>query len=198
MDISKKTNCTIDVAKAKVLISCAVTAQLICVFVFAYVSCWFSDAVPHIMKVIVSCFIIHHVLYYNKCVPFLVQERCHEKLQSRKVEDIAILGYLPYLMYLIKHILTASRKGKTFLLWPLVGSLIWVVSINYSSCIILRHFFMGIKDYVCQVFTHVLDLRGFSPIPIKLSRLVTFTAPPGCTESLLDALSKCLILQWNG
>ena len=28
-------NCTIHVAKTKVLISCAVTAQLICVFVFA-------------------------------------------------------------------------------------------------------------------------------------------------------------------
>ena len=34
--------CTISVAKTKALISCAVTAQLICVFVFAYVDCWFS------------------------------------------------------------------------------------------------------------------------------------------------------------
>ena len=31
----KKRNCTIPVAKTKVLISCAVTAQLICAFVFA-------------------------------------------------------------------------------------------------------------------------------------------------------------------
>ena len=31
-------------AKTKVLISCAVTAQLICVFVFAYANCWFSHA----------------------------------------------------------------------------------------------------------------------------------------------------------
>ena len=31
-------------AKTKTLISCAVTAQLICVFVFAYANCWFSDA----------------------------------------------------------------------------------------------------------------------------------------------------------
>ena len=28
--------------KTKALISCAVTAQLICVFVFAYANCWFS------------------------------------------------------------------------------------------------------------------------------------------------------------
>ena len=31
-------------AKAKALISCAVTAQLICVFVFAYANHWFSCA----------------------------------------------------------------------------------------------------------------------------------------------------------
>ena len=37
----KKRNCTIRVAKTKALISCAVTAQLICGFVFAYANCWF-------------------------------------------------------------------------------------------------------------------------------------------------------------
>ena len=35
-------------AKTKALISCAVTAQLICVFVFAYANCWFSHAQIHI------------------------------------------------------------------------------------------------------------------------------------------------------
>ena len=33
------------VSKTKMLLSCAVTARLICVFVFAYADCWFSDAV---------------------------------------------------------------------------------------------------------------------------------------------------------
>ena len=37
----KKRDCTIRVAKTKSLISCAVTAQLICVFVFAYAKCRF-------------------------------------------------------------------------------------------------------------------------------------------------------------
>ena len=41
-------NCTIRVAKTKALISCAVTAQLICVFVFAYANCWFSHAKAHL------------------------------------------------------------------------------------------------------------------------------------------------------
>ena len=40
----KKRYCTIQVAKAKALISFAVTAKLICVFVFAYANCWFSHA----------------------------------------------------------------------------------------------------------------------------------------------------------
>ena len=35
-------DCTIYVAKTKVLISCAVTEQLICVFVFAYAKSRFS------------------------------------------------------------------------------------------------------------------------------------------------------------
>ena len=34
--------------KPKVLISCAVTAQLICGFVFAYANCCFSHAADHI------------------------------------------------------------------------------------------------------------------------------------------------------
>ena len=41
----KKRNCTIRVAKTKALISFAVTAKLICAFVFAYAGCWFSHAV---------------------------------------------------------------------------------------------------------------------------------------------------------
>ena len=43
----KKRNCTIQIAKTKVLISFAVTAKLICVFVFAYADCWFSHEVNH-------------------------------------------------------------------------------------------------------------------------------------------------------
>ena len=36
--------CIIRAAKAKALISFAVTAKLICAFVFAYADCWFSHA----------------------------------------------------------------------------------------------------------------------------------------------------------
>ena len=47
----KKRNCTIRVAKTKTLISFAVTAKLICVFVFAYAlaDCWFSQDEAHII-----------------------------------------------------------------------------------------------------------------------------------------------------
>ena len=37
------------VAKMKALISFAVTAKLICVFVFAYAKCWFSHDAAHIL-----------------------------------------------------------------------------------------------------------------------------------------------------
>ena len=44
------------VAKTKALISCAVTAQLICAFGFAYADCWFFYAVVQI--VFTSCPIV--------------------------------------------------------------------------------------------------------------------------------------------
>ena len=42
-------NSTIRVAKTKALISFAVTAKLICVFVFAYADCWFYHEVAHMI-----------------------------------------------------------------------------------------------------------------------------------------------------
>ena len=45
----KRSNCTMRVAKTKALISFAVTAKLICAFVFAYADCWFSHAAAHIL-----------------------------------------------------------------------------------------------------------------------------------------------------
>ena len=44
---SSKRDCTIPVAKTKALISCAVTAQPICVLVFAYAKSWFSHNEAH-------------------------------------------------------------------------------------------------------------------------------------------------------
>ena len=41
------------VAKTKALISFAVTAKLICVFVFAYADCWFSHVMAHMYVVVV-------------------------------------------------------------------------------------------------------------------------------------------------
>ena len=39
-------------AKTKTQISCAVSAQLICTFDFAYAICWFSDAVAQIFQIL--------------------------------------------------------------------------------------------------------------------------------------------------
>ena len=47
-ELRKKKNCTIPVAKTKALISFAVTAKLICAFVFAYAKIWFSHDAAHI------------------------------------------------------------------------------------------------------------------------------------------------------
>ena len=55
LGFKKKRHCTIYGAKTKALISRAVTARLICGFVFAYADCWFSYAAAHIAY---YCFII--------------------------------------------------------------------------------------------------------------------------------------------
>ena len=47
--VKQRRNCTIRVAKTKALISFAVTAKLICVFVFAYADCWFSHGAAHLL-----------------------------------------------------------------------------------------------------------------------------------------------------
>ena len=51
----KETNCTIRIAKIKALISFAVTAKLICAFVFAYVNCRFSLDAAHFNKFLYCC-----------------------------------------------------------------------------------------------------------------------------------------------
>ena len=43
--------CTIHVANTNALVSNAVTAKLICAFVFAYAYCWFSDAAAHLVSI---------------------------------------------------------------------------------------------------------------------------------------------------
>ena len=68
--------CTIRVAKTKALISFAVTAKLICAFVFAYADCWFSHAAAHIVSHCISeverkvpfyIHILHCELFYSGC-----------------------------------------------------------------------------------------------------------------------------------
>ena len=57
--------CTTCAAKTKKLISCAVTAQLICVFVFAYANCWFSDAETTARKRVLKLCICMLILHYS-------------------------------------------------------------------------------------------------------------------------------------
>ena len=63
----KKRNCTIRIAKTKALISFAVTAKLICVFVFAYADCWFSHEAAHMyLKIIRNNFCLFVVFRFSQ------------------------------------------------------------------------------------------------------------------------------------
>ena len=65
--------------KTKALISCAVTAQLICAFGFPYANiyanCWFSDALSH-KKVEPVCSIVVNVLAGHLCSLFCFGHLC--------------------------------------------------------------------------------------------------------------------------
>ena len=60
-------SCTIRVAKTKALISFAVTAKLVCAFVFAYADCWFSYAVAHIsfLSNVFNTFQTQYLLFFH-------------------------------------------------------------------------------------------------------------------------------------
>ena len=79
----KKKDCTIYVAKTKALISFAVTAKLICVFVFAYAKSRFSHDAAHI-KVLVREYLLN--AYTNNKD---VQRPAHP---CRLISDCAVCG----------------------------------------------------------------------------------------------------------
>ena len=71
MDLGSRGFCTIRVAKTKVLISFAVTAKLICVFVFVYAKFWFSHDAAHLIILTSAVheyflsFIFKHYIEFN-------------------------------------------------------------------------------------------------------------------------------------
>ena len=70
LKFKKKNDSTYCAAKTKALISCAVTAKLICAFVFAYADCWLSCEKAHILKEVLSLFFFififfHLLIYYH-------------------------------------------------------------------------------------------------------------------------------------
>ena len=77
LDSKKKRYCTIPVAKTKALISFAVTAMLICTFVFAYdADCWFSHGAAHMIKQLRRTIIFKNIqeervhFFHHDCVFF--------------------------------------------------------------------------------------------------------------------------------
>ena len=80
----KKRCCTIQVAKTKALISFAVTAKLICVFIFAYAKRWFSHDAAQIIFIFVWLVVILLYGYLHTC-DFLCQlEKAKEEIKTLK------------------------------------------------------------------------------------------------------------------
>ena len=58
----KKKDCTISVAKTEVLISCAVTAQLICLFIFAHAISITAEPLSFVYKWVCHPFLFHSLI----------------------------------------------------------------------------------------------------------------------------------------
>ena len=86
----KKKDCTIRAAKTKAMISCAVTAQLICAFVFAYADCWFSPAAAHM------------------CVVVLTKRNLEYKLAVASVRQSAVTAHVSPNSFAAVHMPTAA------------------------------------------------------------------------------------------
>ena len=85
----KKRNCAICVAKTKALISCAVTAQLICVFVFAYAKSWFSHAIMHLLLMCIRNKIID--LKLQRCIYIFMTNNVSMCMLERKNDKAEII-----------------------------------------------------------------------------------------------------------
>ena len=74
-------------AKTKALISCTVTAQLICVFIFAYTNCWFSNAAARF------CFFFFFSLWLSLCQVGKIKKQMHSYMivkHRSKVSNVSI------------------------------------------------------------------------------------------------------------
>ena len=65
-----------NVAKAKALISFAVTAKLICVFVFPYAKCWFSHTAAHLVICLLVTKTISHFGFDDRIFVLIVSVPC--------------------------------------------------------------------------------------------------------------------------
>ena len=72
-------------AKTKVLISFAVTAKLICAFVFAYADCWFSHAATQ----------IRYTLFYTWLIESMFALEIVTDILSHQTSDPIILDPRP-------------------------------------------------------------------------------------------------------
>ena len=83
----KKMDCIIYVVKTKVLISFAVTVQLICAFVFAYAKFRFYHDVAHIFFRVCDKFRVHSdTFFFRVCDKFRIHS---DTTRAQKLQDLS-------------------------------------------------------------------------------------------------------------
>ena len=82
-------------AKTKALISCAVTAQLICTLVFAYAKVRFFHNKAHMIKHLISCKTVCNVVLVKFVISYVIYEPRCEMVRGFKfrIEEVEGLYY---------------------------------------------------------------------------------------------------------
>ena len=111
-------DCTIRVVKTKALISFAVTAKLICVFVFAYANCWFSHEAAQMVYPLEHRFYIVKLGYAGVCLFFsLIQNRLWDSFVER-IHTIYVLCKKKNINFLLlKVFIFCNLKNLCILHW---------------------------------------------------------------------------------
>ena len=86
-----------NVAKTKALISCTVTAQLICVFIFAYAKSRFTQGTAHMICTFVLCIYARTRLYHDKAYDNITGHSLTKKNIFFSTKQIQELWYVQLL-----------------------------------------------------------------------------------------------------
>ena len=132
----KKRDCSIRVAKTKALISFAVTAKLICVFVFAYAKSQFSHDAAHLIQVNKISFVNRVLKLMWKKVPAadlsLCFHKCKKQVFTWRGSFGLSVGFIMVVLITLVMLGIFFRTRATEYFFPILYKISWAQGVSNS------------------------------------------------------------------